>query len=191
MSNPRNRRRTLGAFGHPKPRVSNPAFRNRPAAAPQAGAPQGGFNISDALINFARPITEQAGNNHTAIRGAMNVAILLWNAIIEGETNVKTAREKLVALPGATPEQIEELITTMTARKAELYPDAKQLVCDYTLDFTKHGARISVASINLTPPGVEKTEIAGQLGAVVSAAAAETAPTPVTQASEPAPADKQ
>jgi hypothetical protein len=126
----------------------------------------GGFNISDALIDFARPVIDQAGNNHTALRGAMNVAILVWNALINGGSAVDDAKEKLRGLPGASSDQIDELFEALSARKTELYPDVKQLVRDYTLNFTKRGARISVASINIAPPGVEKTDIAAKLGAV-------------------------
>jgi hypothetical protein len=167
MSNSRNRSLTLGAFGKPKARVVGRPFIKRKTATPaQQAAPAGGFNISDALINFAEPVVKQAGNNHTALRGAMNVAILIWNALIEGETSMKNAREKLLSLPGASPDQIEELVTTMSERKNELYPDVKQLIRDYDLNFTKHGTRIYVSSINIAPPGVEKTELAAQLGAV-------------------------
>ncbi|MDR2863327.1 MAG: hypothetical protein LBV54_05580 [Puniceicoccales bacterium] len=190
MSNTRNRRQTSGAFGKPKKRVRGSLSRTNRAqkASENKAAPQGGFNISDALINFARPITEQAGNNHTALRGAMNVAILLWNALIEGEAKQADAKEKLLALPGATAEQIEELITTMSARKAELYPDVKQLIYDYSLNFTRRGARIRVSSINVAPPGVETTDIAGQIGAIrsstpsVAAPAAESAAAPAAEA---------
>ena len=164
MSNPHNRRRTRGAFG--KPKTPAKGFPLRRSAAPDSvpSPKNDGFNISNALIEFARPITEQAGNNHTAIRGAMNVAILLWNALIEGGPNLEAARKKLLALPGATPAQIEELIATMSARKEELYPSAKQLICNYDLNFTKKGANIRIASVNLNPEGVEKTNIAEQLG---------------------------
>lgn len=95
----------------------------------------------------------------------MNVAILLWNALIEGGPTLEAARKKLLALPGATPVQIEELVATMSARKEELYPGARQLICNYDLTFTKKGANIRIASINLNPDGVEKTDVAGQLGA--------------------------
>ena len=166
MSNSRNRSLTLGAFGKPKARVvGRPFIKRKPATSAPQAAP-GGFNISDALINFAEPVVRQAGNNHTALRGAMNVAILIWNALIEGNAAMATAKEKLLALPGASPEQIEELVAMMTERKTELYPDVKQLIRNYDLNFTKHGTRIYVSSINIAPPGVEKTEIAAQIGAV-------------------------
>ncbi|MDR1497445.1 MAG: hypothetical protein LBS59_03395 [Puniceicoccales bacterium] len=167
MSSPRKRRCTRGAFGKPKARVIGRILRenNKKAAEPPSPT-EGGFNISDTLINFARPVIDQAGNNHTAIRGAMNVAILVWNALIDGEKAMSDAKEKLLALPGATPEQIEELTELLAARKTELYPDVKQLVRDYSLNFTKHGAKIRISSINIAPPGVEKTGIAAQLGAI-------------------------
>ncbi len=132
---------------------------------PVRKTPEGGFNISDAIVEFAKPVTEQAGNNHTAIRGAMNVAVLLWNSLIEGEKALASAKEKLLALPGAEPEQVDELIATMTARKQELYPDAKQVVCDFSLNFSKKGINIRVASMNIAPAGVEKTVAAEALGA--------------------------
>ncbi|MDR2512547.1 MAG: hypothetical protein LBD01_01935 [Puniceicoccales bacterium] len=166
MSNSRNRRRTLGAFGKVKPRVIKHVHVNKPEGAPPAGERIAlGANVVDALVDFARPITEQAGNNHTAIHGAMNVAILIWNAIIEGEAQIEVARQKLLKLPGATTTQIDELIQSMVARKAELYPDIKQIIRKYELEFGRRGTRIYVSSINLSPPGVEKTDIASQLGA--------------------------
>mgnify|MGYP000848145446 CR=1 FL=1 len=165
MSNPRNRRRTRGAFGKPKTAAEKAIFRNVPANVPLSSSGPEGFNISDAIVVFAKPITEQAGNNHTALRGALNVAILLWNAIIEGEAALEGAKKKLLGLPGASAEQVDELVATMTARKQELYPEARQLVCDFTLNFTKKGASIRVASVNLAPKGVEKTDLAAQLGA--------------------------
>jgi hypothetical protein len=163
MSNSRNRSLTFGAFGKPKARVvGRPPFKRKPvASAPQA--PTGGFNISDALITFAEPVIKQAGNNHTALRGAMNVAILIWNALIEGGPALDEAQKKLLSLPGASSEQIEELVATMSERKAELYPDVKQLIRNYDLTFTKHGTRIYVSAINIAPPGVEKTNLAASL----------------------------
>jgi hypothetical protein len=167
MSNSRNRSLTLGAFGKPKARVvGRPFTKRKTATSASPAAPAGGFNISDALIQFAEPVVKQAGNNHTALHGAMNVAILIWNALIEGEAAMTSAKEKLLGLPGASSEQIEELVTTMSERKTELYPDVKQLIRDYKLNFTKYGTRIYVSSINIAPPGVEKTDIAAQLGAV-------------------------
>lgn len=166
MSNPRNRRRTLGAFGKAKPRVIKHVHANKPGEALPAGEEAAaGTNVVNALIDFARPITEQAGNNHTAIHGAMNVAILIWNAIIEGAAQLEEAQQKLLKLPGATASQIDELIQSMVARKAELYPDVKQIIRKYELEFGRRGTRIYVSSINLNPPGVEKTNIASQLGA--------------------------
>ncbi|MDR0536088.1 MAG: hypothetical protein LBG65_07080 [Puniceicoccales bacterium] len=174
MPNAFTRTQTLGAFGKPKAiaisnagAVSNALRFRKPAstATPPPPPAPGAFNISDALIQFADPVLKEARNNHTALRGAMNVAILVWNAIINGEAALAAARAQLLKLPGASEEQIDDLLAIMTARKAELYPDVKQLIRDYKLNFTKHGANIRVASINIAPPGVEKTPVATQLGA--------------------------
>ena len=163
MSNPRNRRRTRGAFGNTKvkPLTAPPEFIHIPANIPVAPPKEGEDRVSDMVLDFAKPILEQAGNNHTAARGAMNVAVLLWNAFVEGDKALAAAREKLLALPGASEEQVEELVTTMAARKTEKYPDARHLVMDFTVGFDKRGGlSIRIASMNLAPKGVEKTTLA-------------------------------
>ncbi len=159
MSNPRNRRRTNGAFGNTKPKSlgAAPAFRHIPANVPVVPPKDGEARVSDILLEFAKPILEQAGNNHTAARGAMNVAVLLWNGLVEGGKALEGAREKLLALPGATAEQVDELVTSMGERKKELFPDARHLVMDFSVDFDKRGGlQLRVASMNLAPKGVEK-----------------------------------
>lgn len=159
MSSPRNRLRTVGAFGNakPKPLSPTPAFRHIPANIPVVPPKDGEDRVSDMVLDFAKPILEQAGNNHTAARGAMNVAVLIWNALVEGEKAIAAAREKLLALPGSSAEQVDELITTMAARKNEKYASAKHLVMDFTVDFDKRGGlALRLASMNLAPKGVEK-----------------------------------
>lgn len=159
MSNPRNRSRTVGAFGNakPKPLTAPRAFRHLPPNMAVAPAKDGEDRVSDMLLDFAKPVLEQAGNNHTAACGAMNVAVLLWNAIIEGGKALEAAKAKLLALPGSTPEQVEELVSAMSARKEEKYPQAKHLVMDFNLEFDKRGGlSVRIASMNLAPKGVEK-----------------------------------
>ena len=159
MSNPRNRLRTKGAFGNAKAKslAATPAFTHIPAHVPIVPPKDGEERVSDMVLEFAKPILEQAGNNHTAARGAMNVAVLLWNGLVEGGKALATAREKLLALPGATAEQVEELVGTMKERKDTLFPDAKHLVMDFSVGFDKRGGlRIQIASMNLAPKGVEK-----------------------------------
>ncbi len=159
MSNPRNRRRTTGAFGTRKAKSlgAAPAFRHIPANIPVVPPKDGEARVSDMVLEFAKPILEQAGNNHTAARGAMNVAVLLWNGLVEGGKALETAREKLLALPGASAEQVDELVTSMRERKGTLFPDAKHLVMDFSVDFDKRGGlQLRVASMNLAPKGVEK-----------------------------------
>ena len=162
MSNPRNRSRTVGAFGNSKakPLTPPPAFRHLPKNIPVAPPKDGEDRVSDMLLDFAKPILEQAGNNHTAARGAMNVAVLIWNALVEGEKAIAAAKAKLLALPGSTAEQVDELITTMSERKAEKYESARHLIMDFTVDFDKRGGlSIRIATMNLAPKGVEKTAV--------------------------------
>jgi hypothetical protein len=159
MSNARNRKRTTGAFGNTKPRSISPTreFRHIPANIPVVPPQAGEDRVSDILLEFSKPILEQAGNNHTAARGAMNVAVLIWNGLVEGGKALEASREKLLALPGATAEQVEELVATMRERKATLFPEAKHLVMDFSVSFDKRGGlQLRVASMNLAPKGVEK-----------------------------------
>lgn len=106
----------------------------------------------------------QAGGNHTAIRGAMNVAILLWNAIVEGDDAVAAAREKLLALPDSTPEQIDALIVAMKERKEEVAPGVNQIVRKFNLNFTKHGISFNVTTgPGSRVAGVEKSPLLSAL----------------------------
>lgn len=159
MSNSRSRRRTVGAFGSVKPKgLGVPSvFRHIPANVPVVPPKEGEARVSDMVLEFAKPILEQAGNNHTAARGAMNVAVLLWNGLVEGGKAVDSAREKLLALPGATAEQVDELVATMSERKTSLFPEARHLVMDFGVEFDKRGGlQLRVASMNIAPKGVEK-----------------------------------
>lgn len=159
MASPRSRRQTTGAFGSRKPRDIKREFTKRaptPAAQPASREP----SFADKLIAFAQPILEQAGGNHTAAKGAMNVAILIWNAAIEGEHKVKEAKAKLATLPGASADQVEELVTTMLARKAEKYPEEKLVVTNFILKFNhRRGAQFRVSAVNINPAGVKKADL--------------------------------
>ena len=158
MASPHSRRRTTGAFGNNKPRDIKRDF-FRPAPAPVDTTPREP-SFADKLITFAQPILEQAGGNHTAAKGAMNVAILIWNAAIEGDAKIAEAKTRLASLPGATAEQVEELVTTMVARKAELYPEEKLVVTNFILKFShKQGAQFRVSAVNINPEGVKKADL--------------------------------
>jgi len=156
MSFSRNRH---GAIGPNKPRPIGRVF--DPAPKPQTidDKPKGP-TFADKLIQYSQPILEQAGNNHTAAKGAMNVAILIWNAAIEGEAKIEEAKKKLVALPGADKEQVDELVTTMLARKKELYPEESHLVTNFALKFNhRTGTTFRVSAVNVSPEGVTKGKI--------------------------------
>jgi hypothetical protein len=158
MASPHSRRRTSGAFGNNKPRDIKRDF-TRPEPAPVDTTPREP-NLPDKLITFAQPILEQAGGNHTAAKGAMNVAILIWNAAIEGDAKIAEAKVRLATLPGATAEQVEELVTSMVARKAELYPDDKLVVTNFILKFNhKRGAQFRVSAVNINPEGIKKADL--------------------------------
>jgi len=90
----------------------------------------------------------------------MNVAILIWNAAIEGGPKIQDAKATLAKLPGATAEQVEELVTTMVARKTELYPEEKMIVTNFILKFShKRGAQFRVSAVNINPEGVKKADL--------------------------------
>ncbi len=157
MSSPRSRNRTQGAFGNRRPRPIERDF-TAPSPTPEAAPRQP--TIADKLVQYAQPIIEQAGNNHTAAKGAMNVAILIWNASIEGEPKISEAKKTLAGLPGATPEQVEELVKVMLERKKDMYPEENLLVTNFVLKFS-HGkaAQFKVTAVNIRPEGVQKADL--------------------------------
>jgi hypothetical protein len=158
MASPHSRRQTTGAFGNNKPRDISRDF-TRPEPAPVDTTPREP-SFADKLITFAQPILEQAGGNHTAAKGAMNVAILIWNAAIEGGPKIQDAKATLAKLPGASAEQVEELVTTMVARKTEQYPEEKMIVTNFILKFShKRGAQFRVSAVNINPEGVKKADL--------------------------------
>ena len=164
-----NRKKTVGAFGSNKIRPVGHHYevllneRAEPAA-PQPQDPNRP-NIANILIDFARPILGQAGGNHTALKGAMNVAVLIWNALVEGDAAVAAAREKLIALPDASPAQIDELLAAMRERRQVVGP-VNLLVRKFDLNFTKHGINFSVSTMPSSHvEGVEKSPFLSALGA--------------------------
>jgi len=158
MASPHSRRKTTGAFGNNKPRDIKRDF-SRPEPTPVDTTPREP-SFADKLITFAQPILEQAGGNHTAAKGAMNVAILIWNAAIEGEEKIADAKKKLAELPGADATQIEELVTTMLARKKELYPEENNLITNFVLKHNRRtGLSFRISSVNISPEGLTKGQI--------------------------------
>ncbi|MGA0133861.1 MAG: hypothetical protein ACO3ND_05845 [Opitutales bacterium] len=157
MSSPRSRNRTQGAFGNRRPRPIERDFSEpAPAADPTPREP----TIADKLIQFAQPILQQAGNHQTAAKGAMNVAILIWNASIEGEEKVAEAKKTLAGLPGASVEQVEELVKVMLERKLEMFPEEKLLITNFVLKFSRrHGDQFRVTAVNINPEGVQKADL--------------------------------
>jgi hypothetical protein len=157
MSNSRTRRRTKGAFGNNKPRSIEREFTSRPQLPATDGAPAAP-NVADKLANYAQPILEQSGSNRTAAQGAMNVAILIWNASIEGDAKITEAKAKLNGLPGSSPEQVEELVSTMLTRKKDLYPDENLLITNFILKFNhRTGTTFRVSGVNMKPEGLTKS----------------------------------
>ena len=150
MSSSRNRH---GAFGTNKPRPIGRVFDPAPKPQPIDDKPKGP-TFADKLIQYSQPILEQAGNNHTAAKGAMNVAILIWNAAIEGEEKIAAAKKTLATT------QVEELVTTMVARKNELFPEEKLSVTNFVLKFShRKGAQFRVTAVNINPEGVKKADL--------------------------------
>jgi len=162
MSTSFNRKKTVGAFGTSKIRDIGYHYEvllnEKVEAVPVANADPSRPNIANMIIEFSRPVLAQAGGNHTALRGAMNVAILVWNAIVEGDAAVAVAREKLLALPDASTEQIDELINSLKMRKEEVAAGINQVVRKFSLNFTKHGISFNVTTAPSSRiEGVEKS----------------------------------
>ncbi len=152
--------RQHGAFGNNKPRPIERVFQSTQPINEPAEAQPKEPTIADKLIIYAQPILEQAGNNHTAAKGAMNVAVLIWNAAIEGEAKVEAAKQRLMSLPGAKPQDIDELVNTMIARKNELYPQENLLVTNFLLKFShRKGTQFRVSAVNINPEGVQKSDL--------------------------------
>ena len=168
MSTSFNRKKTVGAFGSSKIREVGYHYEvllnDRAEAVPAPAADPSRPNIANMVIEFSRPVIAQAGGNHTAIRGAMNVAVLLWNAIVEGDAAVAAAREKLLSLPDSAPEQIDALIQSMKERKEEVAPGVNQVVRKFDLNFTKHGISFNVTTApGSRIAGVEKSPLLSAL----------------------------
>jgi hypothetical protein len=157
MPSSHSRRQTRGAFGNSKPRPIERDF-SAPEPAPVEKAPRV-LSIADKFSTFCQPILEQAGNNRTAAKGAMNVAILIWNASIEGAAKIKEAKTKLCALPGSSPAQVEELVTSMIARKDELYPNENSLITNFKLKFSHRRTSFSISAVNIKPEGLTKADL--------------------------------
>ena len=152
--------RQSGAFGSNKPRPIQRAFITSKPKEDLSPTQSKEPTIADKLIIYAQPVLEQAGNNHTAAKGAMNIAVLIWNAAIEGEAKIAQAKQRLSQLPGATPEQTEELVSTMVARKSELYPKENLLVTNFVLKFShRRGPRFQVSAVNINPEGIQKSDL--------------------------------
>ncbi len=169
MATPFNRKKTIGAFGSRKIQPVGHHYEvllnERAEAVPaEKKGEKSGPNIANIIIDFARPIIAQAGGNHTAIKGAMNVAILLWNSFVAGEDAVSAAREKLLTLPDAVPEQIDDLIKTLRERKELVGKGVNVSVAKYDMNFTKHGINFSITAANAPLEGVQKSPILSALG---------------------------
>lgn len=154
MSSPHSRRQTNGAFGNRKPR---PIERDFSSPTPPVREEKGPRvkTIADRLAEFSQPILEQAGDNRMAAKGAMNVAILIWNASIEGPEKIKEAKAKIAALPGSDAEQAENLVTSMIERKNELFPGESSLITNFVLTFKRRNTSFSVSSVNVNPEGLK------------------------------------
>mgnify|MGYP000532330684 CR=1 FL=1 len=56
--------------------------------------------------------------------------------------------------------KVDELVATMVARKAELYPEEKMLVTNFILKFNhKQGAQFRVSAVNINPEGIKKADL--------------------------------
>lgn len=158
MSSPRSRSKTNGAFGNRNPRPIERDF-STPAPVHQDKTPRAP-TIADKLANYSQTILLKAGNNNIAAKGAMNIAVLVWNAHIGGEEKIKELKTRLYALPGSTREEIDNTVAEMIARKEELYPGENSLITNFVLKFNhRTGTTFRVSAVNVNPEGLKNTDL--------------------------------
>lgn len=159
----RSRRRTVGAFGNPKPK---PIGFVAPQRLPQPPAKREGvLTTIDKWLQFTKEIglLDTARNNHKAVEGALNISRMVWNATAE-KTDMDRAAvcAELAKLPGAPgKEEIAKMVDEFIAKKLELYPEEKnKLISPKSRpQFNKDGTfTIMASTIDTKPEGLVKPE---------------------------------
>ena len=183
MSSSRSRLRTVGAFGNQKPRPIG--FVAKPSATttsqPQAPATEtpamqlnerfkayywrmGILNEVYSEKPVGREATEQ---RRKALQGALNIAVLMWNAAILGAEGEQKAVKELSGLKGPNGEsvappkdEILKMVKEWTELQKTMFPDEKRVILDLYLKHNGDGTFNFGLNkgINTNPVGIVKPE---------------------------------
>lgn len=182
MSSSRSRLRTVGAFGNPKPRpigfvpkssgtTSQPASNSAESPAMQLNERFKGFYWRMGILNEVyseKPVGREATEQRRkALQGAMNIAVLMWNAAILGKEGEDKAVKELSSLKGPNGEsvappmdEILRMVKEWTELQKTMFPDEKRVILDLYLKHNGDGTFNFGLNkgINTNPVGVVKPE---------------------------------
>lgn len=163
MPSPRSRRRTVGAFGNPKPRPIGFVAPHRLPAPPEKRG--GGPNTIDKWLQFTKAIglLDTARNNHKAVIGALNISRMVWNTTAEDPPMTREAVcAELSKLQDAPPaDEVAKMVDEFVAKKLELFPEERNRIVQegYKIQFNKNGTfTVQVATMDTKPEGLVKPE---------------------------------
>ena len=155
MSSPRSRSKTNGAFGNRKPRPIERSFSTPSPAQKEKVAEKD--NIAKQFLNFAQPILNDAGRDPMLQKGALHIALLVWNADARGVDEIKSYLLEHVFK--GDKDSCEEMFTSYYERKKELYPEDKSYLELKLLNYKhKTGWLFNVRQIQIAE-GLSKTDL--------------------------------
>ena len=109
--------------------------------------------MSETLVDFARPLTDQLPADYTAeeLKSTMTFAACVWNVV-----DIQSIRDAVVYLSTKMPHRLRvpapkaaAVVRRMLARKDELFGDDHRLAMD--IDVYREGAELRVKAIGLGP----------------------------------------
>jgi hypothetical protein len=109
--------------------------------------------MSETLVDFARPLTDQLPADHTAeeLKATMTFAACVWNVV-----DVQGIRDAVVYLGTKMPRCLRvrppkalAVVRKMLTRKDELFDDDHRLAMD--IDVYREGTELRVKAIGLGP----------------------------------------
>lgn len=104
--------------------------------------------LSDALIEFGKPMLEQCRSNKQE-KKAMGLLVFIWNAANMPEFSTEELSDMLGDLIGkGDPEllsDMNEIVHEYIVRKNQFFADDKRLVESFNLTHTKEGLHLEVA----------------------------------------------
>ena len=160
MSSPHSRRQTNGAFGNQKPRPIGRVFDSPAPVREEKGPKQ--KTIADRLAEFSQPLLENANNEFTK-KGAFNLGVMIWNAIIEGPEKIKEIKKFFASLPDSNAEKAEEYIDMMIERKNQLFPEDNSLITSFEYNYKYRSSSIRLKSTNVKPEGLKTGDFVNKI----------------------------